>query len=104
MPKPEYRPKDIAHLVDSVDMVLQMTVFPGFGGQSMVRQALDNIKVIRDMIGEKDLQVDGGIYVENCHELVALGANVIVSGTGIFGQKDSVAAIKALKQRCMAEA
>ena len=103
-PKPEYRPKDIAHLVDSVDMVLQMTVFPGFGGQSMVRQALDNIKVIRDMIGEKDLQVDGGIYVENCHELVALGANVIVSGTGIFGQKDSVAAIKALKQRCMAEA
>lgn len=102
---PNTDPKEIAHLVDDVDMVLQMTVFPGFGGQSMVRQALDNIKIIRGMIGkDKDLQVDGGIYIDNCHEIVALGANVIVSGTGIFGQEDSVAAIKELKKRCVAEA
>ncbi len=99
---PNTPPQKIEHLVGEVDMVLQMTVFPGFGGQSMVRQALDNIGIIRQMIGkDADLQVDGGIYAENCGELVKLGANVIVSGTGIFGQADSVAAIIDLKNRAV---
>lgn len=99
---PDTPPQKIEHLADRVDMVLQMTVFPGFGGQSMVTQALDNIGIIRQMIGpEKDLQVDGGIYVQNCAEITALGANVIVSGTGIFGQADSVKAIQQLKEQAI---
>ena len=97
---PDTAPSRIAHLADEVDMVLQMTVFPGFGGQSMVASALDNIKTIRDMIGGKDLQVDGGIHIGNCAELVELGANVIVSGTGIFGQPDPAEAAKVLRARC----
>lgn len=100
---PDTPPQKIAHLIDYVDMVLQMTVFPGFGGQSMVKQAIDNISVIRKMIGkDKDLQVDGGIYIENCAEIVGYGANVIVSGTGIFGQEDSVKAIQELRNRAIA--
>lgn len=96
---PDTPPKAIEHLAKEVDMVLQMTVFPGFGGQSMEKQALANIPVIREMIGrDKDLQVDGGIYAENCAELVSLGANVIVSGTGIFRQPDSAAAAKEIKR------
>ena len=99
---PNTSPQKIAHLTNDVDMVLQMTVFPGFGGQSMEKQALDNIKVIRNMIGnDKDLQVDGGIYIENCAEITGYGANVIVSGTGIFGQKDSVKSITELKKQAI---
>jgi ribulose-phosphate 3-epimerase len=96
---PDTPPEKIKYLTDDIDMVLQMTVFPGFGGQSMEKQALANIPKIREMIGgKKDLQADGGIYAENCGKLVGLGVNVIVSGTGIFGQKDSAAAAKEIRK------
>ncbi|OQB14781.1 MAG: Ribulose-phosphate 3-epimerase [Firmicutes bacterium ADurb.Bin193] len=100
---PDTPPERISHLISDIDMVLQMTVFPGFGGQNMDRRAIDNIKIIRGMIGnDKDLQVDGGIYAENCGEVVKCGANVIVSGTGIFGSKNPVAAVKELKKQALA--
>ncbi len=100
---PDTSPQRLAHLVGGIDMVLQMTVFPGFGGQSMEEQALGNLPVLREMLGkDKDLQVDGGIYADNCAELVRLGANVIVSGTGIFGQPDPVDAIVKLKNNASA--
>ncbi|MDR0405806.1 MAG: ribulose-phosphate 3-epimerase [Clostridiales bacterium] len=97
---PDTPPQKIAHLAGKIDMALQMTVFPGFGGQSMERQAVDNIRVIREIIGaDTDLQVDGGIYAENCAELTSRGANVIVSGTGIFGQPNPAAAVRVLRER-----
>ncbi len=100
---PDTSPSDIQSLADKIDMVLQMTVFPGFGGQSMEEQALENIPKLRKIISkEKDLQVDGGIYAENCGKLTALGANVIVSGTGIFRMPDPVAAAAELRKAAMA--
>ncbi|NLB80878.1 MAG: ribulose-phosphate 3-epimerase [Clostridiaceae bacterium] len=100
---PDTPPYSIKQFVDEIDMVLQMTVFPGFGGQSMVKQALENIPLIREMIGPNtDLQVDGGIYTENCGELTALGANVIVSGTGIFRMPNPVVAALELRKAAIA--
>ncbi|MCK9479659.1 MAG: ribulose-phosphate 3-epimerase [Firmicutes bacterium] len=100
---PNTPPEKIEEFAHDVEMVLQMTVFPGFGGQSMEEQALENIPKIRKIIGkDKDLQVDGGIYAENCAKLVALGANVIVSGTGIFRAPDPSVAAAELKKAAMA--
>lgn len=90
---PDTDPAILKPYLEYTDMVLQMTVFPGFGGQSMVEEAIKNISVIRDMIGDKDLEVDGGITAENVDVLVKEGANVIVSGSGIFKYDDiSIAA------------
>lgn len=90
---PDTDPAVLKPYLEYTDMVLQMTVFPGFGGQSMVEEAIKNISVIRDMIGDKDLEVDGGITAENVDVLVKEGANVIVSGSGIFKYDDiSIAA------------
>ena len=95
---PNTPPGKIAHLADKVDMVLQMTVYPGFGGQSIEKCAIENISTIRKMIGnDVDLQVDGGVYASNLAELVRAGANVIVAGTAIFGANDSVLAVSELR-------
>lgn len=95
---PDTPPEAIAPYIEEVDMVLQMTVFPGFGGQGMVESAIQNLPVLRKMLGDKDLEVDGGIYIENCRKVVAAGANVLVSGTGIFGQADPAEAIRAMRK------
>jgi len=96
---PDTAPERVALFVESVDMVLQMTVFPGFGGQGMEPRALSNLPILRKMIGaDKDLQVDGGIYIENAAQVIQLGANVIVSGTGIFGKTDPTAAARELRR------
>ena len=83
------------------DMVLQMTVFPGFGGQGMIMEAVNKIPEIRKMVGNDiDIEVDGGIYIENVHEVVSKGANVIVSGPGIFGQPDIKKAAVDMRRAC----
>lgn len=83
------------------DMVLQMTVFPGFGGQKMIMDAVNKIPEIRKMVGNDiDIEVDGGIYTENVCEVVSNGANVIVSGTGIFGKQDTKQAAIDMRKVC----
>lgn len=71
-----------------VDMVLIMTVNPGFGGQKYINSCTDKIKELRAIINEKnvnvDIEVDGGIYDENIHTVLAAGANVIVMGSAVF--------------------
>lgn len=94
---PDTDPEKLRPYIEYTDMVLQMTVFPGFGGQSMVKEAIKNISVIRNMIGDKDLEVDGGITAENVDVLVKEGANVIVSGSGIFKYDDISAAADNLR-------
>ena len=94
---PDTDPERLRPYLEYTDMVLQMTVFPGFGGQSMVEGAIKNISVIRKMIGDKDLEVDGGIVAENVATLVKEGANVIVSGSGIFKYDDIAKAALDLK-------
>ena len=95
---PDTNPERLLPYLEYADMVLQMTVFPGFGGQSMVEDAIKNISVIRSMIGDKMLEVDGGITAENVHILTAEGADVIVSGSGIFKYDDIADASEKLRE------
>lgn len=94
---PDTDPQKLKPYLEYTDMVLQMTVFPGFGGQSMVEEAIKNISVIRSMIGDKMLEVDGGIVAENVDILTREGADVIVSGSGIFKYDDIADAAQKLR-------
>ena len=93
----------IEWVLRDVDQVLIMSVNPGFGGQSFIPSALEKIRELRRMIDAKgytiDIEVDGGIKVDNIAEVVAAGANVIVSGSGVFGTKDYAATIAELRRR-----
>jgi len=80
---------DIEFLADAVDMVLVMTVNPGFGGQSFIPEMLRKIQLIRAMIGDRDLEVDGGIDEETARLVIEAGANVLVSGSYIFRHEAS---------------
>lgn len=74
--------------IDSLDMLLVMTVEPGFGGQSYIPESTQRIRQARKMIADRglstDIQVDGGITVDNVHVVLEAGANVVVSGSAIF--------------------
>lgn len=74
--------------LDKVEMILIMTVEPGFGGQKLIPETLDKVRMLRKLIDERkldvDIQVDGGVYIDNVEEILEAGANVIVSGSGIF--------------------
>ena len=85
---PETDVKEVVPYLEEVDMILAMCVHPGFGGQKFIPESLDKIRAIRAMLNEKnletDIQVDGGVYVENVREVLDAGANVIVSGSAVF--------------------
>ena len=87
------------------DMVLVMSVFPGFGGQKFIPSALDKLRKIRKIIDESgkeiDLQIDGGVTAENVAEIKAAGANVIVAGSAVFHAEDPAKAIEDLKKCCI---
>ena len=91
----------IEWVLGDVDQVLVMSVNPGFGGQKFIPSALDKICRLRRLIDERgltvDIEVDGGIKVDNVAQVLAAGANVIVSGSGIFGTKDYAATIAAMR-------
>jgi ribulose-phosphate 3-epimerase len=89
----------IEHVLDKVDLILVMTVNPGFGGQSFIRSQLDKIANIRRMIGARPihLEVDGGISADNVGEVVSAGANIIVAGSAVFRTADYAANIAALR-------
>jgi ribulose-phosphate 3-epimerase len=84
--------ENIKYILNDVDMVLIMTVNPGFGGQSFIGTMVDKIKELKALIDEKglnvDIQVDGGIKPSNVNEVVKAGANVIVAGSAIFNSDD----------------
>ena len=75
-------------LLDKVDMILLMTVEPGFGGQAFIPESLDKIKELRNLLNARgiqaDIEVDGGIYHSNVKEVLNAGANVIVAGSAVF--------------------
>ncbi len=83
------------HLKD-IDMVLLMTVNPGFGGQAFMPEVLSKIEALR-RIFDKDIEVDGGINKETSKEVVRAGANVLVAGTAVFGKPDVKQAIEDLR-------
>lgn len=86
--KPKTPASAIAGVMDVVDLVLVMTVEPGFGGQSFMANQLDKIKEVRAMIQKSgrdiDLEVDGGINAQTAKEVIKAGANVLVAGSAIF--------------------
>ena len=101
---PETPVSAVADLLDKVDMILVMSVHPGFGGQKFIPESLEKIAELRAMIQEKgldvDIQVDGGIYTHNVEDIVKAGANIIVAGSAVFNgdvaqnTKDMLALIK----------
>ena len=82
----------IEEILGDIDMVLIMSVNPGFGGQSFIESQLDKIRRLRQMIDERglsvDIEVDGGVKVSNVAKVVEAGANVIVAGSAIFGAEN----------------
>jgi ribulose-phosphate 3-epimerase len=103
-------PEDaLRYVLDKVDLVLVMTVNPGFGGQAFLPSQLGKISAIRKMIGARPihLEVDGGINAETVPLVVEAGANVIVAGNGVFkggAYKENIAAIRAAALRARAAA
>jgi ribulose-phosphate 3-epimerase len=88
------------HVLDKIDMVLLMSVNPGFGGQSFITSALPKIARVRELIDrsgrEIRLEVDGGVKVDNIKAVAAAGADTFVAGSAIFGSKDYRATIAAM--------
>ena len=76
--------ENIKWVLDSVDMVLVMSVNPGFGGQSLIPYCLDKIRALREMKPELDIEIDGGIKLDNILEAKKAGANIFVVGSAIF--------------------
>ncbi len=91
----------LRHVIDKVDMVLLMSVNPGFGGQAFIPSALDKLaearRIIDDSGREIRLEVDGGVKVENIRAIAAAGADTFVAGSAIFGSEDYAATIAAMR-------
>ena len=98
---PATSPQALEYVLDDVDMVLIMSVNPGFGGQKFIPQSLDKIKKLKQMIDAKnynvDIQVDGGVSVDNIHDIVTAGANIVVAGSAIFGKDNIQKAVSDLR-------
>lgn len=91
----------IQHIIDDVDMVLLMSVNPGFGGQKFIKQVLPKIYAVSEMAKSKglsiDIEVDGGVNIETAKLCIEAGANVLVAGSAIYNEKDRAQAIKAIR-------
>lgn len=101
--KPNTPAEAIYPYLDRCDLALVMTVEPGYGGQSIIKECLEKVTKIKaeaeNMGLEIDIQVDGGINLDTAKEAVSSGANVLVAGSAVFGKSDVGAIIKALKQQ-----
>ncbi len=98
-----HTPEDsVEYVLEAVDLVLVMTVNPGFGGQSFIEACLPKIDKLAGWIAKRGLQarveVDGGIAPETAKRVVDAGASVLVAGTAVFGHKDYAEAIRALRE------
>ena len=94
----------IEEVVDHLDLVLLMSVNPGFGGQDYIESVTDKIRRVRRLLDERGsgatLEVDGGITVHTIRRAWDAGADTFVAGTAVFGESDPAAAIERLKQAC----
>lgn len=101
---PDVPVEELFHVFPLCDMVLLMSVFPGYGGQKFIPSVLEKIKSAREYaraIGkpDMDIEVDGGINAQTAPLAIAAGANVLVAGSAIFGAPDFAAAVKNLRQK-----
>src|SRR6185312_13689200 len=90
----------IEHVIDLVDLILVMSVNPGFGGQKFIPSALDKVRELRALVGARpiDIEVDGGVTAENAGEIVRAGANALVAGSAVFKGGDYKGNIAAIRQ------
>lgn len=99
--KPATKAEEIFDLLDFCDMVLVMSVEPGFGGQKFMPEALEKLSALKEEIKRRyldiDLEVDGGINAETAKSAVSAGANVLVAGSFIFSSEDTEKTVKYLK-------
>ncbi len=99
-------PEDlIEYLLDDVDLILAMTVNPGFGGQSFIRPVLEKVRRIRAMVGDRpiDIEVDGGVTADNAGDCAKAGANFLVAGSAAFkgGPNAYAANIEAIRKAAL---
>lgn len=91
----------VDYVLADVDIVLVMSVNPGFGGQAFIPSALDKVRRLREMISvlnlKTEIEIDGGVKPENAAEIAAAGADILVAGSAVFGAKDYGAAIKGIR-------
>lgn len=99
---PDIDVKRLVPYLEKVDMVLLMSVFAGFGGQKFIPETMDKIRFIRAEIDKRGLktliEIDGGVNVNNAHDLFVSGADVLVAGSAVFGAADPEEAIKRMKE------
>jgi len=86
---PQTAPEDVARVAEGFDIVLCMSINPGYSGQQFMPESIDRIKILRSLVPEETyVQVDGGVGWENIRDLYDAGANLFVAGTSIFGRED----------------
>jgi len=93
----------LEYILEEVDMVLLMTVNPGFGGQKFIPNMLPKIKKVRELIDEKnpavELEVDGGVNLENISQIAQAGADVVVAGSAVFKSEDCKKTVSVMKEK-----
>lgn len=89
----------LKYVLDDADLILVMSVNPGFGGQKFIKNSAEKIRAIKAMLGSRTtfIEVDGGVNEETGREVVSAGANVLVAGSYIFGSNDMKGRVKSLK-------
>lgn len=96
--KPDTSIEDIMPIFEKIDVVLVMLVEPGFGGQKMILSCLEKVKTLRSLKPDMDIEVDGGVNLENVQLVKDAGANIIVAGTAIFKSNDRKFVIEEMKK------
>ena len=98
---PHTKVEDIEYLIEDLDMVLLMSVNPGFGGQKFISSVVEKAKKLKELINKRNpnclIQVDGGVNDKNIHDLKEAGVDVVVAGSYVFGNSDYSKAIKSLQ-------
>lgn len=98
---PHTKVEDIEYLLEDLDMVLLMSVNPGFGGQKFIPTVIEKVKKLKELINKRNpnclIQVDGGVSDQNIKELKEVGVDVVVAGSYVFGSNDYKKAIKSLQ-------
>jgi len=98
--------ESITHILEDIDMVLFMTVNPGFGGQKFIPSVLPKVEALSSMVKERglniDIEIDGGITAETIVPCVKAGANIFVAGSAIYSKEDRAAALQEIKRAGLA--